>query len=430
MTSIRSHPLIKTLLELKGNPRACVFTEPMFGIAFNLFAPYASVYMLALGVKDQQIGLIASLNMGLQILTALLSGALTDKLGRRLTLLLADLLTWSVPCLIWAIAKDFRYFLIAALFNSVLRVSHTAWTCLMVEDAQPEQIVHIWTWVYISSLGSAFLAPLSGFLVNRITLVPAMRILYLFGFIVLTAKFLVLFRYSHETRRGGERREEAHQQSLVSLLREYGGVFAQLLRARSTLLALGFMLVMSIYQVVNSSFWSILVTEKLLIPADHIPIFTLARSVVMLACFFWLTPRLTALHFRPPMAVGFAGFLLSQILLVSMPAKSYPLLVVSTILEAFSTAMVSPLLDSLLVITMDAKERARLTAIVYVILILFTSPFGWIAGQLSAANRSFPFIFNIGLFLLGGLLVWASTKLVNLEEEPPNPFSVIPYRGG
>ncbi len=418
MTSIRSHPLVQTLLELKGNPRACVYTEPMFGIAYNLFAPYASVYMLALGVKDQQIGLIASLNMAMQILTALLSGALTDKLGRRLTLLLGDLFTWSVPCLIWAIAQDFRYFLVAALFNGVLRISHTAWTCLMVEDAQPEQMVHIWTWVYISSYGTAFLAPLSGLLVNRLSLVPAMRVLYAIGFIVLTAKFLVLYRFSHETRRGGERREEARQQSLVSLLKEYRGVFAQLLRARPTLLALGLMLVMNIYMVVNSSFWSVLVTEKLLIPADLIPVFTFLRAFVMLGCFFWLTPRLTALRFRPPMALGFVGFIFSQILLVSMPAQNYPLLVISTILEAFSTAMISPLLDSLLALTMDARERARLMAIVFVVLILFTSPFGWVAGQLSAMNRTFPFIFNIGLFVIGGLLVWASRRLVNVEPEP------------
>jgi Na+/melibiose symporter-like transporter len=319
--------------------------------------------------------------------------------------------------LIWAIAQDFRYFVAAALFNSIVRVSHTSWTCLMVEDAEPGTIVHIWTWVYIFAMGSAFVAPLSGILVNRLNLVPAMRILYLFGFAVLTSKFLILFRFSHETRRGGERRAEASQQSFVSLLREYSSVFGQLLRARSTLLALGLMLVMSIYQVVNSAFWSVLVTEKLLIPNDHIAIFTFARSMVMLVCFFWLTPRLTALHFRPPMALGFAGFLASQILLVIMPEKSYLLLMVSTALEAFSTAMVNPLLDSLLVITMDAKERARLTAIVYVVLILFTSPFGWIAGQLSAVNRILPFIFNIGLFAIGGLLVWVSNRLVNTDQD-------------
>jgi len=38
-------------------------------------------------------------------------------------------------------------------------------------------------------------------------------------------------------------------------------------------------------------------------------------------------------------------------------------------------------------------------------IILVTSPFGWIAGILSAANKDFPFVLNIILFILGSVLV-------------------------
>ena len=79
---------------------------------------------------------LASLGLVFQIFSALLSGALVDKFGRRLTLFIADLVTWSVPCLIWAVAQDMRFFIAAAVLNGLYRVSHTAWTCLMVEDAE------------------------------------------------------------------------------------------------------------------------------------------------------------------------------------------------------------------------------------------------------------------------------------------------------
>ena len=39
--------LFHTLMELRGNPRACLFTEPMWGLSMNLCLPYMSVYMLA-----------------------------------------------------------------------------------------------------------------------------------------------------------------------------------------------------------------------------------------------------------------------------------------------------------------------------------------------------------------------------------------------
>jgi MFS family permease len=221
-----NHPLFQTLRELKGNPRVTVLTEVMFGIPYNLFNPFASVYMLALGLTDQQIGSIASLGLALQIFTALLSGAIVDKFGRRLTLLVADFVGWSVPCLIWAVAQDFRFFVAAAMMNSLWRISNTAWTCLMVEDAEERHLVHIWTWIFIFAVCSAFVAPLGGWFVGRFGLIPAVRGLYLFGFIMLTAKAVVLYIYSHETARVIPRREETRHRSIMSLLGEYRSVFA------------------------------------------------------------------------------------------------------------------------------------------------------------------------------------------------------------
>jgi hypothetical protein len=71
-----------------------------------------------------------------------------------------------VPCLIWAVAQDVRFFVAAAMMNSLWRISHTAWTCLMVEDAEERYLVHIWTWIMISAVCSAFFAPLDRWFVE------------------------------------------------------------------------------------------------------------------------------------------------------------------------------------------------------------------------------------------------------------------------
>jgi MFS family permease len=403
----RNHPLIQTLRELKGNPRVTVLTEVMFGIPYNLFAPFASVYMLAFGVTDQQIGSIASLGLILQVFSALLSGAIVDKFGRRLTLLICDVLCWSVPCLIWAVAQDVRYFVAAALMNSLWRISHTAWTCLMVEDAEERHLVHIWTWIMIFAFCSAFFAPLGGWFVERFGLIPAVRGLYLFGLIVLTAKFVVLYIYSHETVRGIQRMQETRYRSLVSLLGEYRSVFNQLLHSKAILAALSLMVITNIYVTISNNFWGVLFTEKLGFADSQISTFVAIRSIVMTLCFFVIGPRLTNLHrFRLPLWVGFSAFLLSQLLLVVMPPQAVLLLVVSVVLEAVASALVSPMTESLLALSMESNERARVSAMVYVALIVLISPFGWIAGQLSALDRSLPFALNMSLFAIGILLVW------------------------
>jgi hypothetical protein len=55
---------------------------------------------------------------------------------------------------------------------------------------------------------------------------------------------------------------------------------------------------------------------------------------------------------------------------------------------------------------------------VYVALIILISPFGWIAGQLSAIDRSLPFVLNMCLFGIGIGLVWFIGRpgFLNLEK--------------
>jgi MFS family permease len=407
MSLLRKHPLFKSLAELEGNPRAVVLTEVMFGIPYNLFAPFFSVYMLALGMTDQQIGSIASLGLVLQVFSALLSGVIVDKFGRRLTLFVSDFISWSVPCLIWAVAQDFRFFIAAAMFNGLWRISHTAWTCLMVEDAEERHLVPIWTWISIFAFCSALFSPLGGKLVDRFGLVPTVRWLFVFGFFMFTAKAATLYVFSHETARGVQRMAETRQRSLVSLLGEYRSVFGQILHSRPLLSALSLMVITSIYTTVNSNFWGVLFTKKLGFPDAQIPIYVALRSVIMTLSFFLLGPRLTNLRgFRLPLGIGFAAFFTSQALLVFMPPQTVALLAASVVLDAFAAALVNPMTESLLALSLESKERARVSAMVYVALILLTSPFGWIAGQLSAINRSLPFALNMGLFVVGGGLVW------------------------
>ena len=384
-----------------------VLTEVLFGIPYNLFSPFLSIYMLALGVTDQQIGSIASLGLVLQIFSALLSGVIVDKFGRRLSLFVFDLLCWSVPCLIWAAARDVRFFVAAAAMNSLWRISHTAWTCLMVEDAEERHLVHIWTWIMIFAVCSAFFAPLGGWFVEHYGLIPAVRGLFVFGFIVLTAKFVILYLFSHETVRGVQRIHETRHRSFVSLLREYRSVFNQLLHSRPILAALSLIAITNIYTIISNNFWGVLFTGKLGFSSSQISIYVAVRSIIMTICFFLVGPRLTNLRrFRFPLGIGFSIFLLSQLLLVVMPPQAVIWLVFSVILEAVAAALVSPMTESLLALSMESDERARVSAMVYVALIVLISPFGWIAGQLSAVNRSLPFALNTILFAIGMILVW------------------------
>jgi MFS family permease len=414
---ITHHPLIQLMRSLRGNPRAVIMTEFLFGIPYNLYAPYASVYMLKLGLTDEQIGITVSVGLAMQILGAILGGPITDKLGRRKTTLVVDLFAWSVPCILWAIAQDFKYFLVAAIFTGCFRVAMTSWSCLLVEDADPRDLLDIYTWVYIAALVTGLIAPISGWLVGIFSLVPTMRGLYLFAFLVLTTKILLLYRFSTETQQGLIRMRETRHQSLLSLFHGYRAIFHQVIRTPRTLFTLAIMLIMSLALTVSTTFWSILVTQKLQIPAENVAIFPFARSFAMLIFFFLAMPVIKAMKFRNPMMVGFALLAVSQVILITLPVKSYILLLLSALIEACSYAAVSTQIDRMIVVTVDAQERARIMALLYLAVLVISTPFGWIAGRLSEMNRDLPFLMNICLYLIGVGMVFLAARQHSKEEQ-------------
>jgi MFS family permease len=398
--------LLTTLKSLTGNPRGCVYTEPLWGIPFNLYAPYISIYMVALGLADTQIGLIVSISWGFQIIMALLSGVITDKLGRRRTTLIFDILGWAVPALISAVAQNFWFFLAAGVINSVWRVTLNAWTCLLVEDADQSQLVDIYTWIHISNQLVGFAAPLAGVVIGAFSLVPTMRGLYAFAAIMFTVKALITYRLTEETEQGKVRLRETRHQSALGMLGEYRGVLRAVLRTPQTLYTAGIMLALSITTLISDNFWAIIVTQKLHIPAQNLALFPFVKSAIILSFFFLVMPRINKLHYKLPMTLGFLGFIAGQLVLISAPAQGYPFLILSVFLEACSFAVVNPLVNQIIVLTVDPKERARIQSLLYVGVILLSSPFGWIAGTLSGINKNLPFMLNIALFAIGALLAY------------------------
>lgn len=415
---MKTHSLITTLLSLRGNPRGCVYTEPLWGIPFNLYAPYISVYMLALGLRDAEIGLILSISWGFQIVFALLSGVITDKLGRRFTTLLFDIIAWGVPAAISAVAQNFWFFLVAGMINSVWRVTLNSWTCLLVEDAEQDKLVDMYTWIHISNQFVGFVAPVTGLIIQTYQLIPTMRGLYTFAAIMFTLKAFITYALTHETVQGQIRMRETRQQSFFHGLGEYWQVVSKLLHNPATLYTAGLMLVLSIAHLISGSFWAILVTEKLNVPAENLSWFPFVKSIIILAFFFIVMPYLNKLQARIPMIIGFIGFLGSQLILINTPEQGYAWLVLSVFLEACSFAAISPLMDQMLALTVDPADRARIQSILYVAVILLTAPFGWIAGTLSSINKDLPFILSMSLFIIGAVLAYLAGRVAYSVGKP------------
>lgn len=401
------HKLLRTLFELRGNSRACVYTEPMWGLSLNLCLPYATVYMLSFGMSDVQVGIVSSIYMFSQMIFAFLSGAIVDKLGRRKSTVIFDFLAWSLPCLIWASSQGFWFFAVAAMLNGMMKITTVSWDCLLVEDAPQNKITQIYSWVIIAGNLSALFAPISSILVAKLTMAPAIRILYINAFIIMTAKLLILYKFSTETSVGKVKQEASRNLSWGEMLAGYKSALGKILASPGTKFAIMISILVEIVAMIGITFWQIIASRRIGISDTLLPIFPMVRSILSIFLFFTVITHIKQTKLKWPLYGGFLSSILGCILLISIEdtgVMGYIVLVISLIFEALGGAVLSTLRESLVALHVDAQERSSVMALLQTTVMLLSVPFGYIGGLLSDVSRILPFVLSITLLLLGILV--------------------------
>lgn len=372
----------------------------------NLCLPYATVYMLTFGISDIQVGIVTSIYMFSQMIFAFLSGAIIDKIGRRKSTAIFDFLAWSLPCLIWASSQGFWFFVIAALLNGTMKITTVSWDCLLVEDAPKDKITHIYSWVLISANLSALFAPISSILVAKLTLTPAIRILYINAFIIMTAKIIILYKLSTETAVGKVRREATRNMSWREMLSGYKSALRKILNSQGTIFAIIISILVEIVAMIGMTFWQIIASRRIGIPDTLLPIFPMARSILSIVLFFTVISHINQSKMKWPLLGGFISTIVSCILLILISNTGvwgYVILSVSLIFEALGFAVLGTIRESLVAIHVDPDERSGIMALLQTTVMLVSVPFGFIGGLLSDISRILPFVLSIGLLLLGML---------------------------
>lgn len=412
---LKYHPLIQVLGRNKGNPRTLVLIEPLWGIPYNLIAPFATLYMYTQGVTDVQIGLILSITMVVQVCFSFFAGILADKLGRKTTTMMGDFFGWGLACLVWAASQNFWLFLLAALLNCFEQINQTAWYCLLIEDADQRDLVGLYTWINIGGLVAIFFAPISGMLVSANSVVPVMRVLYLLFALTMMTKCFITYKFCHETRQGQVRKAETKGVSPFRMLGEYRQLIPMLLKNRAVVKAVAVSVLLYIANVVNTNFFSLYVTQRLGLSDNYLALFPILNAGVMLVFMVGIQHKLNALKFRAPLWVGLALYAVGALVLLLSPVEGLRFVLLNVFLTAVAASLVNPRKDALLQLNLDPQERARLNALIMASTVALSSPFGYLAGWLSSMDRRLPFGFMILLFL-AAMAVVGRIKEPQVEE--------------
>lgn len=403
--AVRNHPLIQILRRNKGNPRTLILIEPLWGIPYNLIAPFATLYMYTQGITDVQIGLILSIAMVVQVFFSFFGGIITDKMGRKYTTMMGDFFGWCLACFIWAISNNFWLFLIAVIFNSFEQINQTAWYCLLIEDADPKDLVGIYTWASIGGLVAIFFAPLSGLFINTFSVVHVVRVLYMAFSLSMLIKVIITYRHCEETRQGKVRIKETKDASAFQMLCEYKDLIPKVLKNKETMKVVSISVILYIANIVNTNFFSLYVTQRLGIADSYLAFFPILNAAVMLIFMIGVQHRLESVKFKIPMWIGLILYAACPVLLIFAPIGSIPVIIAYVFISAVASALIAPRKDALLQLNINPKERARINALIMASTIAFSSPFGYFAGWLSSIDRRLPFVFTFVILIAAIIII-------------------------
>lgn len=399
-------------MNVNGNARPCVFLEPLFTIPQTMYIGYMTLYMLALGMTKSQVGLVTSLGLAANIVFATLSAYITDKIGRKQACLWYDIIGWAIPLTIYALAQNIYYFIAGIVIASFGYVTMNSWQCLMLEDSNPSERIHIFNFLQIASIIGGFFSPIGGILINKFSLIPAMRIMFVFAILMMMTLFVVRHFQVKETETGIIKMQEMKGVKVGTVLKNYGKILKRIGSDHLLVIAILLRALNFIQLTVKNTFLAVLVTERLGFPTETMAIFQTLTAIVMLVVLVFITPVLSSITRRWPIAVGVFFHIGATVILLLAPAKQNMfLLILSALLIAIGSAIATPRIDSLAANTIKNEERTVANAVIAIILLLISSPFGYIGGLLSEIDTRLPFVLILFALLLILVLLIVAKKV-------------------
>ena len=139
------------------------------------------------------------------------------------------------------------------------------------------------------------------------------------------------------------------------------------------------------------------------------------KSITMLTVFLGATPFFHGSRFKAPLSLGFLILAAANVLLILCPAQNFLILILSTILDALALAFIKPWVDTLVFKAVEDEDRAGIMAVINLLTVLLSTPFGWLGGQLASMNPAYPFIMVI-LISLGAMGLILSIRRIDTEE--------------
>jgi len=370
---------------LPRNSRITVFLEPYSSALACILTFYAALYMQGNGMDARQIGLIATIAAMTGMLNQFVAAPITNRLGRRRTLLLFSVICWSIPLLLWTLAAGFTLFLLAAVIFSFSRITSVAWYCVATEDVCDDHKSKIFGLLFITGSIGGLATAFAGPALEKFGLVPSMRFLYGFAFVSMTLMFIIRHVLLTETRAGSELNDLHAGMTLGQTFRRHLSVVAASLKDRE------FRRLTLVYMLFNfafaMSFVQILFINNVLkLTLTEISMMPPVTAIVSVTLFRFVVPRFRKTGEKNMLAMALAVYVSGLFLLLLIPHGNLGLTLLASALIAAGAYLFQVCINAAMNNRMGLLHKADVYSAIQLLVTLAVIPAGYVAGKTFVLN--------------------------------------------
>jgi MFS family permease len=402
---------LRTLEDLPRNARNSILLEPLWGVFGTVIMYYAPLYMRGVGLSSTQVGVLGSLTLAFSLLFQAFAAPITNRLGRKRTTLIGDLVSWTIPMFVWAFSRSFESFLLAAVLSASGRIVAVSWSLLVIEDVESHKRAKVFGILNLIVAGCGLLTPGVGLFIAQHGVVPVLRIFYTLGGVGMTVMFVWRNAITQETVSGqaamAEHKDMHPFQSLRYTVQQVAG-----LRDHAGLPSVMVFYVLTIFIEQMSLFQILFLGETLLFGPTALSLVPVAGAVVA-AVMYALVRRLSATPAERTLVLARVLGLAGALLLLLIPARNLGMLLLAVSVLAAATFLTQTYRDAVLFSRLPKTGGADLYSAVQTLCLLCSIPAAGLAGLIFSAHPRSLFVLIAGLnllLLLLAVLLARSTK--------------------
>ena len=382
--------------------------EPFWSIFGVVIIFYLPLYMKELGLLEVQMGIINTTGLFIAFIWHLFAAPITNRLGRKKTVFIFDLIAWTIPMFIWAVAQNFWYFLIAAVINATVRVVYIAWFCLVIEDTPFQKRSRVFGILYIINAVAGMLMPVMGYFIARYGTVSSMRVVYSAGMISMTLMFIIRNRLVSETKAGKELMKRHSSISILQSMKNYLDIILRTRKNKKIILLI--MIYITTNLIISINFFFVLyLRDKLYFSEKIIFVIPGVSAAINIFLYIFILPRVRKFSEEKILTAGFSIATLGALLFLLIPKSNILFLLITTSILAIGFFVMQTFRDSVLMNSLGEHEKADVYSAVQTLTVLVCIPSGYLSGLAYSIDPILPFIAILTLFVIS---VAISSRLI------------------